>query len=247
MVDTAIFVGMTGAKRRMEAMSVVTNNLANLDTIAYLSDHQLVQSQGLKGEMESRLYSASQKTYPDFKHGPLITTGRDLDVALDGNGFIAIQTHDGREAYTRGGNLKLTPEGVLVSNTGNLVLGRQGTITVPRATRLSISENGMIRVQLPGQAENTLTDVGQLKLVDIAPQDLVKGKDGLLYMKDEGSASASDAIKLITGSLEGSNVDTAQSLVDLIDLSRNFEIQTHLMRSIEKNAQKANELLNIAS
>lgn len=246
MVDTALFVGMTGAKQSMHSLRVISNNLANANTLGFRADYETIKTVPTnQNKMQTRIYSRPDKTYSDFKQGPIIKTGGDLDIAINGQGFIAVQTKEGKEAYTRAGNLQITKDGLLVTGKGDVVLGSNGVMTIPPSNRISIGERGTISVQPRGQSPNELTTLGNIKLVDIPHNQLQKGVDGLFYLSEGASATASDAVRITSGALEGSNVDPVRALSELIDISRQFEMHTKLMKSIEDNSGKSNQLLNI--
>jgi flagellar basal-body rod protein FlgF len=245
-MDSAIFVGMSGAKEAMRSIQMISNNLANSNTTAFKADYETIKSITTnQHRLQTRVYSASDKTYSDFKPGPIINTGNDLDIAVSGRGFIAVQSKDGREGYTRAGNLQINKEGLLVTGKGDLVLGAKGVINVPPATRVHIGERGMVSAQLRGENERELADLGMIKLVDVPPNLLAKGEDGLFYLPENGTALHSESVKIVSGALEGSNVDPVRSLTELIDTSRKFEMHTKLIKSIEDNTNRSNQLLNI--
>lgn len=248
MVDRAIFLGMTGAKSSMQEIGIISNNLANANTIGFRADYQAMQADPNQQQdgLATRVYANTERTYSDFQPGPLTYTGRDLDIALQGRGFIAVQTKEGKEAYTRAGNLEIDPKGFLVTSRGDFVVGRTGLITIPPAQSLSIDNFGSIAVQLPGQGPKDLTVLGQLKLVDVPTDTLQKGEDGLFYVVGDATAKVSDSIRLSPKTLEGSNVNTVQAMVDLIELSREFEMHVKLMKAIEDNATRSNQLLDIS-
>lgn len=246
-MDTALFVGMSGAKDSMHSLQIITNNLANANTIGFRADYETLKANPInQNKMQTRVYSTPDKSYSDFKPGPIIDTGGDLDIAINGPGFIAVQTKEGQEAYTRAGNLQLTKDGLVVTSKGDLVLGSKGVITVPPAIKMGIGERGMVFARLRGQSEEQLTELGNIKLVDIPTNLLHKGEDGLFYLAEGETATASDSVKVISGALEGSNVDPVRALTELIDTSRQFEMHTKLMHSIQENSTKSNQLLNVS-
>lgn len=247
MVDKALFVDMTGAKEAMRGMRIVANNLANANTIGFQADFELMKSKSAETQnsFQTRVHAVGDKTYSSFNQGPMITTGRDLDIAIEGKGFIAVQAKDGSEAFTRAGNLNISPEGFLVTSAGELVLGEEGVIAIPEATHLNIGQDGTITAQLKGQSEKDLSRLGRIKLVDIPTKTLQKGQDGLFRQSDGGQiATRSDNVKLVNATLEGSNVDPVNALTQLIDLSRQFELHSKLMKTVEENTMKSNQLLD---
>lgn len=247
MVDRAIFLGMSGANSSMQQLNVITNNLANANTIGFRADYEAIKSDDQQNPLAMRLYPMLDRTYSDFHPGPVSYTGRDMDVALAGSGFIAVQTKEGTEAYTRAGNLEIDPKGFLVTQRGDYVLGNPGgLVLIPKAQRLSIDASGQVSVQQPGQGPKDMTVVGRMKLVELQPEQIQKGPDGLFHLVEDGSVKPSETVRLTPKSLEGSNVNTVKSMVDLIELSREFEMHARVMKSIEDNAARSNQLLNIS-
>lgn len=245
MVDKALFVDMGGAKSAMRSLRVIANNLANTNTIGFRADFETAKphKSHSNDKLQTRIYAASMDGWSDMRQGPITDTGRDLDVAIRGKGYIAVQTKEGQEAYTRAGNLEIGANGVLMTARGDVVKGIQGLINIPPSSRITISESGVVTVQPMGQGSLDLANVGQIKIVDIAPANLKKNVDGLYYPKDGINPPPSSDVTLVSGALEGSNVDPVQALTSLIDMSRQFEIHTRLMKSVEDNSGKVNQLL----
>lgn len=246
MTDRAIFLGMAGAKDSMFQLDLIANNLANANTIGFRADAAILKTKHtVNDDKDTRSSTQLVKTYSDFKPGPMISTGRNLDVAIDGAGFIAVQTKEGKEGYTRNGNLQINADGFLVTGKGDLVLGDAGIISVPQSQHININRHGAISSQLSGETPNNIVILDNIKLVNAPLDKLQKGADGLFHMIDEGHAQKSQDVRLVPETLEGSNVDTVKSMVDLIDVSRRFEIHTKLMKMIEDNSFRSNQTLNI--
>jgi flagellar basal-body rod protein FlgF len=247
MTDRAIFLGMAGAKDSMFQLNLIANNLANANTIGFRADAAVIEADhSSSSQKDSRSYTKLARTYSDFKPGPMISTGRNLDIAIDGAGFIAVQTKEGKEAYTRNGSLQVNADGFLVTSKGDLVLGAGGVISLPLSQHININRHGGVSAQLAGQTPSDLTTVDSIKLVNAPIEKLQKGADGLFHLAEGGSATESQDVRLVPETLEGSNVDTVKSMVDLIDVSRKFEIHTKLMKMLEDNALRSNQTLNIA-
>lgn len=246
MTDRAIFLGMAGAKDSMFQLDLIANNLANANTIGFRADAAIVETQhSSNGDKDTRSSTKLVKTYSDFKPGPMISTGRNLDVAVDGAGFIAVQTKEGKEGYTRNGNLTINADGFLVTGRGDLVLGDAGVISIPQSQHININRHGVISSQLSGETPENIAILDNIKLVNAPLDKLQKGSDGLFHMIDDGRAEKSQDVRLVPETLEGSNVDTVKSMVDLIDVSRRFEIHTKLMKMVEDNSFRSNQTLNI--
>jgi flagellar basal-body rod protein FlgF len=245
MTDKAIFIGMDGARSSMHQLEIITNNLANANTTGFRADYEVMKQDPINNDpKQTRVYSKIHGTFTDFKTGPIINTGRDLDVAVSGNGFIAVQGKGGKEAYTRAGDLQIM-NGTLVTRSGDLVIGSGGVINIPPAQKLNIAADGSITIQIPGNTE--MVPVDRIKMVTPDTTQLHKGEDGLFYMTNSTPQQQDDKIRLTHGALEGSNVNTVETLTKLIDLSRHFEVHTNMMRSMQENASKANEVLQIQS
>lgn len=239
MTDKAIFLGMSGAKSALAKLAIMTNNLANVNTTGFRADYESVKQHPV-GSGETRVFSTISDSYTNFHPGPVINTGRDLDLAISGKGFFAVQGQNGQEAYTRAGDLQVV-NGNLVTRTGSVVLGNGGVINIPAAERLVIGDDGTVSVLLAGQHEMELID--RVKLVNPDTAKLTKGTDGLFYLTGGQNLKPDESIKLVHGAIESSNVNAIETLVNLVDLSRSFEVHTNLMKTMQENAGKSNQIL----
>ncbi|MDH5572606.1 MAG: flagellar basal-body rod protein FlgF [Gammaproteobacteria bacterium] len=246
-MDRLLYVAMSGAKQNMEALAVTTNNIANMNTTGFRSDFAAMRSMPLFGSgYPSRVYAMAEKPGTDFSGGSLITTGRDLDVAVKGDGFIAVQGRDGEEAYTRAGDLNTNTLGQLTTGAGAPVIGQNGPISLPSFDKLVIGVDGTISIVPTGGDLNTMQEVDRIKLVKPDLAELYKGNDGLLRMKG-GEANTGDAdITLVAGALESSNVNSASAMVDMIEIARQFEIQTKMMKLAEQNDEHTAQIMRIS-
>jgi flagellar basal-body rod protein FlgF len=244
MTDKAIFLGMSGARSSMNKLAIMTNNLANVNTTGYRADFQTVQQNhvGDDSETSTRVFSNINSTYTDFHPGPIINTGRDLDLAISGKGFIAVQGKDGQEAYTRAGNLEIV-NGNLTTRSGDLVMGNSGVIVIPPAKRLEIGVDGTVSVMLINTHE--MEPIDKIKLTDPNVEQLTKGEDGLFYMQNGVIAPLSTSIKLVHAALESSNVNAVETLANLVDISRSFDVHTNFMKTMQDNASKENQILDM--
>jgi flagellar basal-body rod protein FlgF len=237
-------VAMTGAKDILDAQAVNNFNLANASTTGFKADLAAFQSQAVAGSgYASRVYATDSLAGWDSSQGALTTTGRPLDVAVQGQGFIAVQGPNGKEAYTRNGDLRITPEGLLTTSTGQVVLGDNGPVSVPPSASIKIADDGTVSVQPLGQPAESLAAIGRIKLVNPAPDALVQESGGLFQLAGGGSAPADASVKLASGVLESSNVDLASAMVNMIDLARNFELQIKAMKAADTNASASSQLL----
>jgi flagellar basal-body rod protein FlgF len=245
-MDRMLYVAMTGAKETLRAQTVNNHNLANVSTTGFRADLAAFQSRAVDGTgFASRVYATNASVGWDDTSGALLTTGRDLDVAINGPGWIAVQAADGREAYTRAGNLQIDPTGQLKTATGQPVMGDGGPINVPPYTSIFFARDGSISIVAQGQTPDTTSTVGRIKLVNPAEADIERGDDGLFRMKDRSDAPPDAAVQINSGVLESSNVNTAEAMVNMIELARQFEMQVKAIRTAEENGQAASQLLRV--
>ncbi|MEA1867530.1 MAG: flagellar basal-body rod protein FlgF [Thermodesulfobacteriota bacterium] len=245
-MDRMLYVAMTGAREIMEAQAINANNLANVGTTGFCEDLVQFRSVQVFGPgYPSRVYAMAEHPGVSFAPGDLINTGGELDVAIDGNGWIAVQSTDGTEAYTRSGNLQISNNGLLITNTGLLVLGDNGPISVPPAEKMEIGRDGTISVFPLGQEASSMVVLDRIKLVKMPLTELVKGEDGLMRSDRQELLPADASVKLVSGTLESSNVNAVSALVNMIDLSRKFEMQIKIMHTAQENDAKTAELLRI--
>lgn len=246
-MDRMLFIAMNGAKETMTAQAINTNNLANASTTGFRADFQSSMSQQVYGPGHpSRVYASVNGEGVDFTQGSIISTGRELDVAINGEGWFAVQAADGSEAYTRAGDFKIDNLGRLTNGAGFAVLGNGGPISVPANAKLEIGSDGTISIQPLGQPVNTLAIIDRIKLVNPSDDQLEKGVDGLMHMKS-GKVAAEDAsIRVVSGSLESSNVNTVGALVRMIELARQYETHIKLMQSAEENDRASAEIIKMS-
>lgn len=246
-MDRMLYVAMTGARQNMLAQAVNANNLANISTTGFRADLAEARSMPLFGDgYPTRVYAMTQREGTDFNPGPIQTTGRSLDVAIENKGFFAVQTTDGSEAYTRAGNFRVSSTGILETASGHAVLGDSGPISVPVASRVDIGGDGTISILPQGGTEEDITVIDRLKLVNPDVRSLFKANDGLFRLKKSGNSEADADVRLVSGALEGSNVNAASAMVNMIELARQFEMQVKMMRLAEKNDEQAAKLLYLA-
>ncbi len=243
-MDRMLYVAMSGAKQAMEQHASVANNIANVSTTGFRAQINAFQAVPVIGEeAATRAFVISTTPGADFRPGPSSETGRDLDVAIKGDGWLVVQTEAG-EAYTRAGNLQVAPDGQVTGAAGLPVLGDGGPLVIPPGSTVSIAANGLVSARVPGSGATGLVEVGRLKLVNPAAGELVRGADGLFRMADGlPPADADAAVKVASGFLEGSNVNAVDAMVDMITVSRLLEMQMKALQTADENAQSANRLL----
>jgi flagellar basal-body rod protein FlgF len=247
-VDRAIYTSMTGAKHNTVAQTVHANNLANVSTDGFRRDYVAARSMGVYyGDgFPTRAHALAERPATDFSIGSMRETGRDLDVAVRGKGWIAVQAADGSEAYTRAGNLQLTPTGQLLTGSGLPVLGNGGPIALPEASKVEIGADGTITVRAKGQGSEALVQVDRIRLVNPDDGQMEKREDGLVYFRDGPRAPLDAAVRVASGFLEGSNVNAVEALTEMLSLARQYEMQVKLMKTVDENTESAARLLQIS-
>jgi flagellar basal-body rod protein FlgF len=241
-MDRLIYTSMTGAKHLMFRQETLANNLANANTTGFRAETVALRAVPLRGnEAGTRVATVETTIGNDFTPGPMQQTGRDLDVAVQGAGWLAVQAADGTEAYTRAGNLQVSPEGVLQLPNGLQVLGEGGPITVPVNAAISIGGDGTISAKLAGQ--KATNQVGRLKMVNPPTDQLTKGLDGLFRTREGNAAEADPNVRVVPGTLESSNVNVVDAMIGMISAARQFELQLKLLENAQQNEQKANTLI----
>jgi len=239
-----MYVAMTGAKQIMQAQAVNNHNIANISTIGFRADAVSFDSEPIYGPgYATRVNAVAGDAGTDFSSGTMETTGRDLDIAVNGKGFIAVRGTDGQEAYTRAGDLRLTPTGAVTTASGLAVLSESGPVVIPPSTQVSIGGDGTISVVPQGSQAFAVTQVDRIKLVNPQPKDLQKGEDGLLRMKSGAKVKSDDTVTITSGVLESSNVNPALSLISMIELQRLYEFQIKSLNASDTNEQSAEKLM----
>ena len=230
MSQQAIYLAMTGLNATMDKMTAATNNLANASTTAFKAQQPVFQAQPLYGQgLADRVDVASAEDTADFKPGPIEQTGRPLDVAVNGAGWIAVQAADGSNALTRNGSLSISATGVLQTSDGNPVLGQGGSpISLPPLQNVTIGEDGTISGSLTGEPATQITTLNRLMLANPKPAALKRRTDGL-FEDQTGTPTPDAAVKLQVGALEGSNANPVSLMMSMIENARMFQMQTELV------------------
>ncbi len=246
-MDRLIYTAMTGAKHILEQQATVSHNLANANTTGFRAQVDAFRAVPVQGPgLPTRAFVVDSTVGSDFAPGPLQHTGRELDVALQGAGWLAVQLEDGTEAYTRHGSLRLSENGVLQTHGGLPVLGDGGPISVPPDVNVAIARDGTVSAIPTTSDKNAVNELGRIKLVNPPPDTLVRGDDGLFRLKGGGEAEADAEVSVIGGTLEGSNVNVVDAMVNMISLARQFELHMKLIQNAETNANKAAQLLALS-
>lgn len=241
-MDRLAYVAMTGARQLLELQAVRAHNLANLSTPGYKADIGVFRSAELQGEgLPTRAFAVGSTPAADFSPGPMMQTGRGLDVAVQGGAWLAVQPADGTEAYTRNGSLQIGADGVLRTRDGHTVLGDGGPLAVPAGAELSIAEDGTVSARI-GTDRNAIP-MGRLKLAEPDPARLERRGDGLFRLRGGGDAPPAERGRLVSGFLEGSNVNPAEAMVEMIAIARQFDLQMKLLQNADANDRQASQLL----
>jgi flagellar basal-body rod protein FlgF len=245
MIDRFAFTAMTGAKHAMGQLATTTHNMANLQTPGFREMLSMFRAVPVVGaSADSRSFVVDSTPGADWTPGTVSPTGNPLDLAIQDQGLFVIRRSDGQEAYTRAGKFHLDAQGFLVNSAGLPVLDYEGSeIQIPQGSKdIQFSSNGTIRVTLPGQMFETT--VGRLKLVNPLPHTLERLPDGLFGTTEELDASAD--VQVLQGSLEGSNVNAAQAMVQMIAQNRLFDLNIRLVQAAEQNSKTAGTLMSLS-
>ena len=250
-MDRIIYTAMSGARQALDNQAVISNNLANVNTTGFRAEMLAQRAVPVEGNglLDTRASVALASVGADFSMGPVQQTGRQLDIAIGENGWLAVMAPDGTEAYTRRGDLQIDAQGQLTSG-GLPVVGDGGPVQVPPGARVFIGEDGTLSSVGEGEDPDSISPLGALKLVSAGEEGLVRGDDGLFRPPADEAGftaqlAADENIKVATGAIEGSNVSAVGSMVDMIANSRLYEMQMQIVQSAEENEQRANSLLSL--
>lgn len=249
-MDRILYTAMSGAKQSMDQQAVVSHNLSNVSTSGFRAQLHAMRAVPVQGDglLPTRVSAAATTPGSDFSPGPITHTGRELDVAMEEDAWLAVQADDGTEAYTRRGDLQVDGNG-LVTVVGRPVIGDGGPIVVPLGSSVTIGADGTLSAIGEGEGPEALVDVGRLKLVT-PEQNLLRGDDGLFRMPpnaegEVAALAADEEARVASGALEGSNVSAVEAMVAMIDVAKRYEMQMKAISTADENAQRANNLLSI--
>lgn len=243
-MDRMLYVAMSGAHETLIAQGNASNNLANANTSGFLADFNQFRSMPVFGDGHpTRVYALDERPQTDFGQGSIVQTGRALDVAVKDGGWFAVQSGDGSEAYTRRGDLEVDVNGLLVTANGLPVMGNGGPIALPPFDAVQVGADGTISIRPQGAPPDELAVIDRIKVVDPQYEQMVKGEDGLMRLKDGGEAEASVGQRLVSGALQSSNVNIVNEMVNMIELSRRYEMQVKMMKTAEETASSASSIV----
>ena len=240
-MDRMIYLSMAGAKAAMQRQDVLSNNLANVSTNGFRAELQAFRSVPVRGDGAStRAFALETSIGYNPEPGVVSGTGRNLDVAMGGNSWMAVQATDGTEAYTRAGALDVNADGILVMRNGLQVQGDGGAISVPDNAELAIGTDGTVTAKTQDSVRPTT--IGRIKMV--TPEaPLQRGTDGLFRAADGNDLPQDANAKLQDGALEGSNVSPVETMVAMISAARQFEQQMKLLQIAQTQGQESSKLL----
>ncbi|WP_126444169.1 flagellar basal-body rod protein FlgF [Sulfuricystis multivorans] len=248
-MDRLIYTAMTGASGILSRQAAVTHNLANVTTPGYRAEEhrlravQVLTHNAAPAALPTRAFAVDASTHSDFSAGPMNYTGNATDVAVKGQGWIALALPDGTEAYTRNGGFEVSENGLLQTKNGIPVQGDGGPLSVPPDSRITIERDGTVSVVPQSGAQNTVNAIGRIKLVNPPEAELVRGPDGLFRLKSGEPAPQDETVMLAPGYLENSNVNPVEQMIAMISLARQFEMQMRVISNAEANDRAATQVL----
>ena len=244
-MDRFAYTALSGMRAALAAQDLTAHNIANASTVGFRKDIGTTQARPVEGGFDDRILAAEAQLRPMMTAGELQTTNRPLDVAVLGDAMLVVQAKDGQEAYTRRGDLKVDANGVLTNGDDAPVIGSGGPITMPPSQRIDIAADGTISIQPLGAGPNEMVAIDKLKLVKIDDKRIAKGDDGLFHMARGETAEADADARIQTGALEGSNVNAMAAMIDLMDQSRNYELQVRMLSASRDLDQSSAALLRL--
>lgn len=246
-MDPILYTAVDGGTNDLVRQDIIANNLANINTPGFKADLYQAQTMYLTDQNglvqnNSPSFIVEMPSTVDTTPGEIVTTGRPLDVAVSGNGYLAIQGADG-EVYTRGGSFHLDAEGQLLTASGQPVIGEGGPIAIPPARKIEIGSDGTISVvPLEGDSK-TLAVIDRIKTVSLNAGQFTRGLDGSLRLNQGGVADQDTNIQVVSGALEGSNVSAVEQMVQMISANRDFDAQMKIIATVETDADKLAQVL----
>jgi flagellar basal-body rod protein FlgF len=244
-MDRLIYTAMTGANAATNRQAILSNNLANASTTGFRAEMSTYRAVPLQGEGAStRVFTVEASSGHLTTPGPAVRTDRNLDAMTTGNSWFALQALDGTEAYTRNGHFEVSADGTLVNSQGLPMLSNGGApITVPANAQVAIGQDGNISAKVGNQPSNI---IGRLKMATPTAEDPIKrSADGLFRTASGDPLPNDDTARLHVGALEGSNVNSIEAMVGMIQTARQFEAQMRLLQTAESNDRSAGQLLGL--
>ena len=232
-MDRLIYTSLAAMRGSMSRQTAIANNLANAQTPGFRADMASAQALWLDGSgLDARAMSSEEVLGADMKAGTVTQTGRDLDIAMQGDALLVVQAKNGEEAYTRRGDLQISPSGLLTTGDGSPVQGGQGPVTIPPADAITIDQEGRVWIVPQGGDPENPQEVDRLRLATPTGSDIAKGLDGLFRVKGGGILPEDPEARLLTRSIEGSNVTATAALVEMIEASRSWDTQLKMIGDV---------------
>mgnify|MGYP003142737014 FL=1 len=245
-MDHFVYIAASGAQEMMLAQAANCHNLANASTPGFKADMVSAESRYLDGVgADSRVYTIEKRKGTDLAPGSLEQTGRDLDVAIVGEGWMAVQAPDGTEALTRRGDLRVDAFGQLLNGAGQPVLGERGPIALPPFSSLTVGADGTVSIVPLGEQINAVAVLDRIKLVNPPAEQIDKGADGLLRLDDGLASEPAADVRLASGMLESSNVNPVSAMVQMIELSRQYEMHVRMMSTAQELDTASTQLMRL--
>ena len=246
-MDKYLYVAMTGASQNALAQKAHANNLANISTNGFQRDLEQARSMPVFGDsFPARAFALSERPATDFTPGALVETGRDLDVAVSGDGWLAVQAPDGSEAYVRNASMNVDALGILRAGNGMPIMGNGGPIAVPPQQQIEVGEDGTISIRAQGEGPRVMAQVDRIKLVQPDLKTMSKGLDGLIHTNDGQPAPADANVRVTSGFLQASNVNAVDEMTSVLALSKQFELHIKMMNTAKEDDQAMTRVLSIS-
>ena len=237
-MDKYLYVAMTGASQNALAQKAHANNLANISTNGFQRDLEQARSMPVFGDgFPARAFALSERPATDFTPGALVETGRDLDIAVNGDGWVAVQAPNGGEAYVRTASMNVDSLGILRAGNGMPIMGNAGPIAVPPQQQIEVGQDGTISVRAMGEGPRVMAEVDRIKLVQPNLQNMTKGLDGLIHTIDGQPARADAMVRVTSGFLEASNVNAVEEMTSVLALAKQFELHIKMMNTAKEDDQ----------
>ncbi|MDB5685795.1 MAG: Flagellar basal-body rod protein FlgF [Rhizorhabdus sp.] len=245
-MDRLIYSSLSAMKAAMARQTTTANNLANANTTGFRAEMTSSQALWMRGDgFAARAPTSEEVMSADMTAGTVTETGHPLDVAVQGSAMLAVQTKDGQEGYTRRGDMQVSDSGLLTTGDGLPVLGDAGPITLPPAEKVTIAGDGTISIIPLGGSATQPQVVDRLKLVQANGVGIAKGMDGIFRVKDGGTLPADPQASVRQGALEGSNVNTSATLIDMIEASRDWDMQVKMLGAAQDIDKASADLMRM--
>lgn len=247
-MDPILYSAVDGGTNDLVRQDIIANNLANVNTPGFKADLYQAQVMYLTDEngvpqSNGQSYIVEMPSTVDLTPGPIMTTGRPLDVAVSGKGFMAVQDANGNEFYTRSGSFQINADGQLLTESGLFVVGDGGPITIPPARSMTIGSDGTISIIPLNGSSKDVAVLDRIKTVSLNAGQASRSENGLFKLSQGGIAEADLNVQVVGGALEGSNVNAVDQMVQMISASRDFDAQMKIMSTVETDADKLAQIL----